>query len=144
MRPWTVALVAALAVSPGPAEARAENDFAYPPGQVWNAALRMLRVDLGYEIQEKDEDAGYVLFTYDDSGRKSPGSMELVKVGGDGRPTKIVFQLRDMPRYHELNLLDRLGRKLREEYGDPPRPRPPAKAPPDAGPPARRPDAGPR
>jgi hypothetical protein len=138
-----LAIVVGLLVSPAPAEARSEDDFPYPPAQVWNAALRMIRVDLGYEVQERDEAAGYLLFTYDDAGRRSPGSMELVKVGGDGRPTKIVFQLRDMPRYHELNLLEKLARKLRAEYGDPPRPRPPAKAPtPDAGPP-RRADAGP-
>ena len=141
MRTWLLAFGLAFFVSPRPAEARTENDFPYPPTQVWNAALRMIRVDLGYEIVERDEAAGFVLFTYTDTGRTSPGSMELVKVGGDGRPTKIIFQLRDMPRYHDNNLIERLGRKLREEYGDPPRPRPPAKAP-DAGP-SKRPDAGP-
>lgn len=142
MRAWILALAVALAFSPGEADARAEGDVPYPPAQVWNAALRMIRVDLGFEVLERDEAAGYVLFTYDDNGRKSPGSMELVRVAGDGRPTKVVFQIRDMPRYHELNLVERLSRKLRGEYGDPPRPRPPAKAP-DAGPPAKRADAGP-
>ncbi len=133
----------ALLAAPRSVSARADGDLAYPPVQVWNAALRMIRVDLGFEVVEKDESAGYLLFTYADNGRTCPGSMELIKIGGDGRPTKVIFQLRDMPRYHELNLLDRLARKLREDYGDPPRPRPPAKAPPDAGPPTKRGDAGP-
>src|SRR5262245_43546309 len=140
MRTHLLALSLALLVSPQQAEARSNAELPYPPAQVWTAAVQMRRADLGFEVLERDEDAGYVLFTYKDLAQTSPGAMELVKLAGDSRPTKVVFQLRDMPRYHEIALLDRLARKLHDDYGDPPRPRPPAKAPP----PAKRPDAGPR
>jgi hypothetical protein len=142
VRPWLLPVLVALWVSPSAVSARADGELPYPPAQVWNAAVRLIRVDLGFEVTERDEAAGFLLFTYADNGRTSPGSMEMVRVGGEARPTKVIFALRDMPRYHELNLLDRLSRKLREDYGDPPRPRPPARAP-DAGPPTKRADAGP-
>lgn len=118
------------------AQARVEADSHYSKTQTFNAALRYLRVDLGFKVLEKDADAGYVLFNYvppGDPKDASKGSIEVIKTRND---VKVFVQLPKMPRYHEVVLRDGLMKKLREEYGDPPppkRPAPPAKPKGDAG-----------
>lgn len=116
------------------AEARAEAESDYSKAQTYNGALRYLRVDLGYEIVEKDPDAAYLLFRYEPAGRRgSPtnGSIEVIEVKGR---VKLFVQLPQMPSYHEVVLRDGLLKKLRQEYGAPPkRAEPPAKPPADAG-----------
>jgi hypothetical protein len=102
------------------AEARASFDSPYSLVQTYNAALRLLRVDLGLKILERDQEAGYLLFEYrstEGGNRAVPGSLELI---GAGRGVKVVIQIPSMPRYHEQVLSDQLARKLREEYGEPP------------------------
>jgi hypothetical protein len=124
----------AVASGTGAAHARTVQDERYPVELAWNAAVRLLRVEMGFEILERDRDTGFVLFTYRDSGRASPGSLEIVATQVDGvTGTRIIVQLAQMPTYAERHLLTRLSRKLREEYGEPPaaprRPEPPAAAP---------------
>ena len=99
------------------AKVEVESDYTKP--QTYNAALRYVRVDLGYEVLEKDPDAGYILFRYSPTGRRDPtnGSIEVVELK---EHVKIVIQLPQMPSYHETVLRDGLLRKLRSEYGDPP------------------------
>jgi hypothetical protein len=116
----TVALTTAGLLCAHLAQARAEADSDYSKLQTYNAALRYVRVDLGYEVLEKDSDAGYILFRYLPPGRKNDptnGSIEVVEVKDH---VKIVVQLPQMPTYHETVLRDGLLRKLRNEYGDPP------------------------
>lgn len=118
------------------AEARVEADSHYSKLQTFNTALRYLRVDLGFKVIEKDEEAGYLLFDYVPPGDPKDickGSIEVVKTRDD---VKVFVQVPKMPEYHEMVLRDGLMRKLREEYGDPPPPKQekPAKKPPaDAG-----------
>lgn len=110
-----------------PAFAKTSRDSPYSFEQTWNSAVRLLRVDLGYKIDEKDERNGYLLFEYEDKGVKGGGSIEMFR--GD-KAVRIVCQLPKFPSYHEIVILDRLEKKLREEYGPPPeKPKPP----PDAG-----------
>lgn len=132
----TVAVgLAALLASAG-AEARVEADSDYSKAQTYNAALRYVRVDLGYEIVEKDPDVGYVLFRYEPPGRKNNpanGSIEIIE---SKERVKFVVQLPQMPTYHETVLRDGLLKKLRAEYGEPPkrkRPEAPSKPPPGDG-----------
>lgn len=115
------------------AHAKSGMESAYTYDQTWNSALRLLRVDLGLKIVEKDDKAGYILFEYENKGTTSNGSLELLK----GESTiRVVCQIPKFPTYHETVVLDRLARKLKDEHGLPPeKPKPP----PDAGPPA---DAG--
>lgn len=112
------------------AGARVEASSGYTKGQAFSGALRFLRVDRGYEVVEKDEDAAYVLFRYPMPGKQasSSGSVEVVETS---QGTKIYVQLPRLPEYHEVVLRDALLKKLREEYGSPPaaKPRPPAKEP---------------
>jgi hypothetical protein len=102
------------------AEAKTGYESPYSYERTWNAATRLVRVDLGLKIVERDENTGYVLFEYksSESGSKtSSGSMEIVRKE-DG--ASVLVQLPDMPRYHEQVLADQLARKLRAEYGEPP------------------------
>lgn len=117
------------------AEARVEDSSAYSKAQTFSGALRYLRVDLGYEIVEKDPDAAYLLFKYVPSGQREPtnGSIEIVQ--SEGR-VKVFVQLPRMPEYHERMLSTGLAKKLKAEYGEPPAPakkptKKPAKKPDD-------------
>jgi len=107
----------------------------FSPRSTWNAGLRLVRVDLGLKVTEKDDANGYLLFDYrsPESGQKPvPGSMEFIK-GKDGQ-VRVVVQIAQMPGYHEQVLIDSLSHKLRNEYGDPPKKPPPPSVPKDAGP----------
>ena len=117
----------------GGAEARVEVDSGYTKKQTYNGALRYLRVDLGYEVTEKDAEAAYLLFRYEppSTKRKSHGSIEIVEQRDH---VKVLVRLPQMPRYHEQVLSDGLMKKLREEYGEPPKKRrAPERPAPDGG-----------
>lgn len=129
-----VGLAAPLAFSSG-ASAKTAYESSYGFDRTWNCGMRLVRVDLGLKISEKDEAAGYLLFDYKspESGNKPvPGSMEFIRSKETGA-VRVIVQIPQMPGYHEQVLVDQLARKLRSEYGDPPK-RPPApEAPKDAG-----------
>jgi len=133
-----LATAAPLALTSWSEDARAKSayDSAYGFERTWNAGMRLVRVDLGLKISEKDEGAGYLLFDYvsPESGKKPvPGSMEFIRSRETGA-VRVVVQIPQMPGYHEQVLVDSLARKLRNEYGDPPRKPPVAPSPKDAGP----------
>jgi hypothetical protein len=126
---------AAVVLTEPTAAAKSAYDSPYGFARTWTAALRMVRVDLGYKIVEKDESNGYLLFEYrsPESGSKATsGSMEFIRARDD-RDVKVIVQLPQMPRYHEQVLLDGLLRKMRDEYGDPPVHKDAPPVSPDAG-----------
>jgi hypothetical protein len=132
------ALLVALAplVPVATAEARTADQFAYPADKVWNASLRLLRIDLGCRLGERDAEVGYLTFDYVDGGRAHAGAVELVPMRVDGREgVRVVISIPAMPSYVERMILDRLGRKLVEDFGEPlpppARPEPPAAGPED-------------
>jgi hypothetical protein len=129
-------VAAGLIFSGHEATAKASYESAYGYDRTWNAAFRMVRVDLGFKVVEKDATTGYLLFEYKspESGAKpSSGSIELIR-GADDGPVTVVVQLPQMPNHHEQVLINGLARKLRQEYGEPPARAPrPKKAPEDAG-----------
>ncbi len=89
--------------------------------QTYGAGLRLLRVDLGYKLLEKDKDNGYILFEYSspESGNKVyRGSMELVETK---EGIHVAVQIPQMPQYHERMIVDQLAKKLSDEYGEPPK-----------------------
>jgi hypothetical protein len=111
-------------------QAKREQSFSYPYSRVWTAALRMLRVDFNSPITEKDRESGYFLFEYPDGGKSYEGSAEIVRVTENGVETaRVVFQMPGLPSYYEQMLLDRLTRKLEQDYGSPPEAKPPAEEP---------------
>lgn len=118
-----LAAAAGIVLSGQQASASASLESAYGFDRTWNCALRLVRVDMGLKVTEKDEQSGYLLFEYksSESGSKpSAGSLEFIRPQDPGGPVRVVAQLPKMPRYHEQALLDSLKRKLRQEYGDPP------------------------
>jgi len=129
------ALVAAAIVLSGTAaDAKASYDSPYGFDRTWNAALRLVRVDMGLKITEKDDQSGYVLFDYrspEGGPKPTAGSLEVVRSPDADGAVHVLVQLPSMPRYHEQVMVDALARKMRQEYGDPPARR--AKSLTDAG-----------
>ena len=105
-----------------PAAARRDLSTNYRYEQVWGTVIRMLRVDYGFAIQDRDPETGYMLFDYVDSGRTYPGSFELLREGeGPDARVRVTVQVPAMPSYVERMLTDHLRQKLLRDYGAPPR-----------------------
>lgn len=111
-------LLGAVAFPERPAFAKVTTESPYSKALTYNGALRFIRVDQGFELIEQDQENGYLLFKYRADGDTSTGSIEVVEVQ---ERVKYIVQLPRMPQYHEQVLSDGLHRKLREEYGEPPR-----------------------
>ena len=152
VRSLAAALLAMLLLlaAAAPAGARREGVYRYPFSRVWSSALRMLRVDYESPITEKDIDSGYFLFEFPEGGKSHSGSVELARTGEGGSETvRVVVQVPSLPSYVEQMMLDRLTRKLNEEFGEPTAPKkdegkePPANEPeaPDANKP-KQPEPG--
>ncbi|MCC7535346.1 MAG: hypothetical protein IT379_04000 [Deltaproteobacteria bacterium] len=101
--------------------ARTQQDIPYPTERVWNAAVRLLRLDLGCAITERDVEVGYVMFEYREGARSHPGSIELLRTSIDDVPdgTRVFVSIPAMPRYVEIMIAERLARKMLEEFGEP-------------------------
>src|SRR5580704_4137752 len=118
-----VATAAGIMVMAPSASAKASYQSAYGYDRTWNASLRLVRVDLGMKITEKDDASGYLLFDYtspDNGNRATPGSLELVRGATSDDPVEVIVQLPQMPHFHEQVIIDELAAKMRAEYGDPP------------------------
>lgn len=129
----SVLILAVALLVPSFSSARRSDVHAYRYEQLWRSVVRLVRVDYGFIVRDRDEEVGYLLFDYVDSGRSHPASFELVRVQEDGREqVRVAVSIPAMPSYIERMLLDRLQRKLREEHGQPlPAPRPAAPTPPE-------------
>ena len=130
------------------AHARQSTDLTYSYEQAWAASIRLIAVDFRFPITQRDEGIGFLLFEYQDGGRTYHGSLELVRTTGrhDTPAVRVTVQVQNMPSYVERHVLDRLQRKLGEDYGQPPptRPRPaPPVADDDADDDAREDEAAP-
>jgi hypothetical protein len=133
MKLWPALLVTAALLAPTTSHAKKTEDFRHTYDQVWGAAIRLIRVDQGYAIKDRDQSVGYFLFDYKDDGRLYPGSVELVRTGDQGVGSiRVVVQIPAMPSYIERMLLDKLEKKLVHEYGEPsPPPKKPVEPPAD-------------
>jgi hypothetical protein len=102
------------------AAARTGYESPYTFEQTFGTSTRLLRVDLGCKITEKEPESGYLLFDYTspESGQKvHHGSFEAVR---GPRGTHVSVQLPTLPAYHEQMIVDALRKKLAFEYGEPP------------------------
>jgi hypothetical protein len=110
------------------ASARTEVEVGYTRTQAFSAALRYLRVDLAYEVTEKDPDAAYLLFSFaapELRTKSAHGSIELIE---RDQGVRVVVTLPELPSYQEEILKRGLLQKLHDEYGEPPahaKPEPP-------------------
>ena len=122
MNRWSTFTVLAALLWPSTGFAKKTEEYAHRYDQVWRAAVRLIRVDQGYPIRDRDEGIGYVLFDYKDDGRSYPGSLELIRIRQNGDDAvRVAIQIPAMPSYIERMLLDKLEKKLIDEYGDPDR-----------------------
>lgn len=119
---------ASLLLLPCAAQASSTTELAYTRAQIFSGALRYLRIDLGYEVTERDADAAYLLFSYTPLNNKQPtfGAIEIIE---REKSVRLTVKLPQMPSYHEAVIRDGLVRKLKEEYGaersEPRKPSPP-------------------
>ena len=114
----TLLLIVTLAVDAG---AKAQHDSPYTYEQTFGSTIRLLKVDLDFEIKESNAEWGYLQFIYTspESGkRKNRGSFTFVKKGD---AVGVQLQIPKMPSYHERIIIDKLRRKLSDEHGQPPR-----------------------
>ncbi|MCG8417422.1 MAG: hypothetical protein MJE77_05700 [Proteobacteria bacterium] len=116
----------AQAAWPQPVQAKSQRVVFYTFEQVWPAAIRFLRVDEGFDIVERDAEAGYVLFAVNEENKRFRGALELVRIKDEnGRQAlRLVLRVEDRPSYTEISILKRLERKLRYELGEPAEPAP--------------------
>lgn len=115
---WASRLIVAVIVLSSAASAKVSEATPYSKSQAYQGSLRYLRVDLGFDITEKDADSGYLLFQYRSPGREGTTSGSLEVVEQDDGATVIV-RLPELPEHYEQHLVDGLIRKLRDQYGDP-------------------------
>jgi hypothetical protein len=140
LRP-VLSLLAALAVAAPAtvADARVDGGSSYSKAQTYSGALRYVRVDLGYEVVEKDPDAAYLIFKYAAPGGAKnafvTGTLEVIESNGGVR---LFVNLPRMPEYYERMFRDGLLKKLRDEYGAAP---PVAKKPTEKTPAEKKPSA---
>jgi hypothetical protein len=126
-----LALVLGAVLFAAVAAARVDGDSEYTKAQTYSGALRYLRVDLGYEVVEKDPDAAYLVFRYQAVGQPKDDTLGTIEVVESGERVRVFVRIPRMPEYHERVLRDGLFRKLHDEYGTPVphRPEPPPKKP---------------
>ncbi|HEY6725170.1 MAG TPA: hypothetical protein VI197_14145 [Polyangiaceae bacterium] len=108
---------------PGTASARVSAESRYTKAQNYSAALRFLRVDKGFEVVERDEDAAYLIFRYPTPERKEQNVIGTIEVVEVDQSVTLIVKLPQMPQYHERLLSDQLLKKLRDEYGAPSAPK---------------------
>lgn len=104
---------------PQPAEAATEANSPYTLAQTYGTALRLLRVDLGFQVVERDPEAAYLLFRYPVPGepkREVEGAIEFVSLAGHVR---VWVKIPRMAELHERVLRDGLMKKLVADYGEP-------------------------
>ncbi|MFO0549489.1 MAG: hypothetical protein U0271_13945 [Polyangiaceae bacterium] len=110
-----------LALSRAPdANASVAYTSPYTFEQTYSTSLRLLRVDMGLKITERDKELGYIMFEYTspESGNKiCQGTIELVE---SKNGVHVAVTIPQMPQYHERMIVDQLSKKLNSEYGDPP------------------------
>ena len=125
-------LLSALLLRAASATARVGSESEYSKAQTYSGALRYLRVDMGYEVVERDPDAAYLIFRYALPGQNKATATGTVEVVEADSHVKFFVQIPTMPEYHERVLRDGLVRKLHDEYGTPPHKAPPAEKKPEA------------
>ena len=90
---------------------------------MWSGAIRYLRIERGFEILDKDKEAGYIIFTFayptPQEKKTSRATLELIVKGEepDGKKkVDIQVNIDGAPEYIEIHFLDKLAEKLKAEY----------------------------
>lgn len=93
--------------------------------QVWQSAMRLVRVDKGWAIEDSSQEAGFLLF-HDQKSNDYPaqGSIELIAQGekDSGAGILVRAKVNNAGTHAAFLLLEALEKKLRADFGPPPRP----------------------
>lgn len=106
--------------------------------QVWQSAMRLVRVDKGWAIEDSNQEAGFLLFLdKNTSDHPAQGSIELIAQGEKDSGAGILIRAKvdNAGTHAAFLLLEALEKKLRADFGPPPLPQKPKKkkpAPPKA------------
>jgi hypothetical protein len=134
MRRAGLLLLVVGALWPASALAKSKKELTYTYDAIWTTTIRFLRADQNYRITDRDRESGYILFVYPGTGsvKECNASLEIVATVDDNNHevVRLQLQIAHQPSYIEINLLDRLERKLRDDHGEPPAPRERRKEPP--------------
>jgi len=96
--------------------------LSYPIDQVWSTTIRYLRIDRGFQVTDRDEEAGYMLFEFPlDGDRSGRGSIEMFPLkDASGRPSvSIAVNTGAGPLHLPNAILDGVAAKVRAERGQP-------------------------
>jgi hypothetical protein len=96
--------------------------LSYPMDQVWTTTIRYLRIDRGFDVTDRDEQAGYMLFEFPlDGDRSGRGSIEMFPLkDAAGRPSvSIAVNTGAGPLHLPNAILDGVAAKVRAERGQP-------------------------
>ena len=120
------ALLLAVMLPTGRTFAKTSLVVPYSFESVWPGALRFVRVEHNWKVQEQDKEAGFIRFQLIDDKKPHPATLELIRTHDDVDREAVRLQLRtaDMARFQEAPFLSELARKLGEELGPPPAPKP--------------------
>jgi hypothetical protein len=102
--------------------------LSYPIEQVWPTAIRYLRIDRGFEIVDRDQEAGYLMFEFPlEEKRIGSGSLEMFEaIDASGRASVSMSVNTGAGPVHLPNsILDGIAAKVRAERGQPAPPPPP-------------------
>lgn len=102
---------------------QAKRHTKYRWNQVWQSAMRLVRVDKGWSIEDANQEAGFLLF-HDASTQDHPaqGSIELIPQGNQDDATDILVRAKvnNAGTHAAFLLLEALEKKLRADFGPPP------------------------
>lgn len=96
--------------------------LSYPFDQVWPTTIRYLRIDRGFALSDRDEEAGYILFEFPlDGERSGRGSIEMFALtDASGRPSvSVAVNTGAGPVHLPNSILDGIAAKVRAERGQP-------------------------
>lgn len=92
--------------------------------QVWQSAMRLVRVDKGWSIEDSSQEAGFLLFQdQKTSDYPAQGSIELIAQGDkdSGAGILVRAKVNNAGTHAAFLLLEALEKKLRADFGPPPR-----------------------
>ncbi len=114
-----------------PCAAESRIEVPYSRAEVWQAVQRFCAVDLEGEISTSDQEAGFLVFTFQHASGPQRGSFEVFTPSRGSTPV-LVLRLSQLPSYMERLYLKKVLDKVERQLGPPLRPRAAAPASDDA------------
>ena len=109
-----------------PLHAKTRKIMKWDYSTLYNTTVRLIRVDMNWEIVDKDKDAGFIIFKYSSKSKKFlRASIEFIReetgenddAGEKSLATSVIIQVSipGVSSVEERMLIDDLNKKLHEE-----------------------------